>query len=35
MTPSQKNRLNEKDFQAFVKDISDKIANQLKLEVNE
>ncbi len=31
MVPSQKNRLNEKDFQKFVKDISDKIANMLNL----
>ncbi len=33
MIPSQENRLEEKDFQKFVKDISDKIANRLNLKV--
>lgn len=31
MVPSQEKRLNEKDFQKFVKDISDKIAGKLNL----
>ena len=31
LTPSQKKRLGQKDFQKFVKDISDKIANALNL----
>lgn len=35
LIPSQEKRLNEKDFQGFVKDISDKIAKKLKLEIYE
>ena len=35
LIPSQQKRLNEKDFQRFVKDISEKIAKRLKLEVSE
>lgn len=34
MAPSQKKRLGEKDFQKFVKDISDKIAERLNLKVS-
>ena len=34
MIPSQEKRLEEKDFQKFVKDISDKIANRLNLKVS-
>ncbi len=34
MIPSQKKRLGEKEFQKFVKDISDKIANKLNLKVS-
>jgi len=34
MIPSQKKRLGEKDFQKFVKDISDKIAKRLNLKVS-
>ncbi|MCP3872813.1 MAG: threonine synthase [Desulfobacteraceae bacterium] len=34
LAPSQKKRLGEKDFQKFVKDISDKIANKLNLKVS-
>ncbi len=32
--PSQENRLNQKDFQVFVKDISDKIAERLNLKTS-
>lgn len=32
--PSQENRLNQKDFQKFVKDISDKIAERLDLKIS-
>ncbi|MCK5100558.1 MAG: threonine synthase, partial [Desulfobacteraceae bacterium] len=34
MIPSQKKRLGEKDFQKFVKNISDKIAERLNLKVS-
>ncbi|OGR37359.1 MAG: threonine synthase [Desulfobacula sp. RIFOXYB2_FULL_45_6] len=35
MIPSQQKRLNEKDFKRFVQEISDKIAEKLKLDVSE
>jgi threonine synthase len=35
MIPSQQKRLNEKDFKRFVKEISDKIAEKLKLDASE
>ncbi len=34
ITPSQKNRLGQKDLQEFVKNISDKIAKRLNLKVS-
>lgn len=34
LTPSQQNRLNKEDFRKFVKDISEQIANKLKLDIN-
>jgi len=35
LTPSQTNRLGKKDFQQFVKDISDKIAKRLNLKISQ